>query len=150
MSSVYVRNQIKSFIGSNLATENLIDLTGEYRDIEDVIDGASLDYKDPWLGIQFTGSSDQPINVGANNVTGLYREIGVIMLHVVSMAKATATTDILTRAETIRDAFRGQRINDIVIEEVTTPNFEQGATLDFESGYVSATVIISYERDHNL
>lgn len=150
MSSVYVRDQLKAFIGTDLATENLIDLTGEYRDVDDVIAGASLTFKDPWLGIQFVGSQDIPITVAANNIQGLYREIGTVMLHIVEMASSTSTGDILTRSETIRDAFRGQRINDIIVEEVTPPNFEQGATLDFESGYVAATIILSYERDLNL
>lgn len=150
MSSTYVRDQLKAFIGTDLATENLIDLTGEYRDVDDVIAGASLTFKDPWLGIQFVGSQDIPITVAANNIQGLYREIGTVMLHIVEMASSTSTDDILTRSETIRDAFRGQRINDIIVEEVTPPNFEQGATLDFESGYVAATIILSYERDLNL
>jgi len=150
MSSSYVRSQITTFIGTNLASENLIDLTGEYKDIDDVIADASLTYKDPWLGMQFVGSEDVPINVGANNSAGCYREVGVVLLHVVSQAKGSASTDIIARAETIRDAFRGQRINDIVVEEVTPPNFERGATLDFESGYIAATVMISYQRDLNL
>lgn len=150
MSSTYVRDQLKAFIGTDLVTENLIDLTGEYRDVDDVIAGASLTFKDPWLGIQFVGSQDIPITVAANNIQGLYREIGTVMLHIVEMASSTSTDDILTRSETIQDAFRGQRINDIIVEEVTPPNFEQGATLDFESGYVAATIILSYERDLNL
>lgn len=150
MSSSYVRSKITTFITTNLATENLIDLSGEFRDIDDVISGESLTYKDPWLGMQFVGSDDVPINVGANNVSGCYREVGVIMFHVVSQATSTATTDILARAETIRDAFRGQRIDDIIVESISPPNFERGATLDFESGYVSATLMISYQRDLNL
>lgn len=150
MSSVYVRNQITTFIGTDLPTENVIDLTGEYRDIDDVIAGASLTFRDPWLGLQFVGSQDIPITVAANNVQGCYREIGTVLLHVVEMATSSSTTNILTRSETIRNAFRGQRINDLIIEEVSPPNFEQGATLDFESGYVAATIILSYERDLNL
>jgi len=150
MSSSYVRTQITTFIGTNLALETLIDLTGEYRDIDDVLSGASVTYKNSWLGIQFVGSEDIPINIGANNVAGCYREVGVVMLHVVSTAKASATSDILTRAETIRDAFRGQRINDIIVESVSPANFERGTTLDFESGWISASIIISYERDLNL
>lgn len=150
MSSTYVRTQISNFIGTNLATENLIDLTGEYRDIDDVIAGASLTFKDPWLGIQYVGSEDVPIAVNSNNDAGCYREIGVVMLHVVTQANATSSSDILTRADNIISTFRGQRINDIIIESVTPPNFERGATLDFESGYVAATIIISYQRDLNF
>lgn len=150
MSSIYVRSQITTFIGTDLAAENLIDLTGEYRDIDDVISGASLTYKDPWLGMQFVGSEDIPITVGSNNITGCYREVGIVMLHVVAQANSSATAAILARAVTIRNAFRGQRINDIIIESVSPVNFERGTTLDFESGYCSATIIVSYQRDLNL
>lgn len=150
MSSSYLRTQIKSFIATNLATENVIDLTGEYREIDDVIAGASLTYENPWLGIQFIGNEEIPINIVGNNAAGCYREMGVVMLHIVEMAKSTAVASILARAETIKSAFRGQRINDILIEGLTPENFERGATLDFESGYVAATIMVSYERDLNL
>lgn len=150
MSSSYVRTQITSFIGTELPAETVIDLTAEYREIEDVISGASLTYKDPWLGMQFIGSEDIPINVGANNVAGCYRETGIVMLHVVAQSNSLSASSILTRAESIRDAFRGQRINDIIIESVSPPNFERGVTLDFESGYTSAVITVSYERDLNL
>lgn len=150
MSSTYVRTQIKAFIASDIATEKVIDLTAEYRDIDLVIASAGITYKDPWLGLQFVGSEEVPINVGANNVAGCYREVGVVMLHVVAIANASTATNILARVDTITSAFRGQRINDIVIEGISPPNFEKGSTLDFESGYISASIIVSYQRDLNL
>ena len=65
------------------------------------------------------------------------------------MSQATPD-DILTRAETLRNLIRGRRINDIVIEGVTPPNFEQGATLDLDAGYSSGSFIVNYYRDLNL
>ena len=124
MSSTYVRNEIEGFITAELPSENQIDLTGVFYNIEKVISDAGLDYKDPWLGIQYIGNEDIPITADANNSTGCYREVGVVMLHVVEQAKGTATASILTRAEAIRDAFRGRRINDVVIESVSPANFE--------------------------
>ena len=150
MSSVYVRTQIKNFITANLATENTIDLTGEYREIDKVLDSHSLTYESDWLGLQFIGNEKIPITIGANNTTGKYREIGSIFLHVVAMAKSTAVNSILTRGQTIDDTFTGRRINDIVIESVSPINFEKGATLDFESGFTSASLIINYQRDLDL
>jgi hypothetical protein len=150
MSSSYVRTQIKAFIAAELATENVIDLTAEYAELQDMLDDNGLTYTDSWLGIQFIGSEEIPINVGANNTSGCYREDGSVFLHVVAPATDSAASDLLTRAEALRTAFRGQRINDMIIEGVTPPNFEAGATLQFEAGFTSASVIVNYQRDLNL
>jgi len=150
MSSIYVRDKINNFITTNIASETPVDLTGAYDTLEDVLNANSVTYEDDWLGIQFIGNEELPINIGANNTQGLYREHGSIFLHVVAMANNNVHTGILTRGETIRNAFRGQRIDDIIIESISPLNFEKGATLDFESGWVSASVILSYYRDLNL
>lgn len=150
MSSVYVRTNIKSFITANLATENQVDLTGEYDDLEKVLEKHGLLYDDPWLGLQFIPSEDVPIAASTNNSQGLYREIGIVLLHIVDFARSIAKDGILARSETIKNAFRGQRIGDIIIESVSPPNFESGATLDFEGGYISATMSLSFYRDDNL
>ena len=118
MSSSYIRTEIKSFIAANLATENVIDLTNQYDEVQDMLASHAppLTYTDHWLGIQFIGAEELPINVGADNTQGCYRELGATFLHVVAPATTTAYTDILARTETIRNAFRGQRINDIIID----------------------------------
>jgi len=152
MSSSYVRTEIKSFIASNLATENLIDLTGEFDELQDLLADhvPSLDYEDNWLGIQFIGSDETPITITSTNSRGCYRETGAIFLHIVEPATKLAPDAILVRDEIIRNAFRGQRINDIIIESATPPNFEAGATLQFEGGWTSASVVVNYYRDYNL
>jgi len=150
MSSSYVRTQIASFIAANLPTENLIDLSAEYETLQQVLSDNSLTYKDPWLGLQYIGDDETPITVGADNDTGKYREFGGVYLHVTAMSTSTAVNSILTRAEAIRDTFRGQRINDIVITSVTPPNFSRGATLEFDGGFTSAAIVITYERDLDL
>lgn len=150
MSSVYVRTKVKDFLAANAASEKVIDLSAVFDDIRDMISDAGLDPNDPWLGLQFLGNGEDPITVPANNIQGKYRELGAIYLHVVDIAKLGVADSILMRAESLRNLFRGQRIDDVTIESVTPANFGNGATLDFEGGYTSASIIVNYKRDFDL
>lgn len=150
MSSSYVRSEIKTFLSANSAESDIIDLTAQYSSLTNMLSDNGVDRNDPWLGLQFIGSSEEPITLNSGNTVGKYREIGSVFLHVVERVKNTVADDILTRAEALRTLLRGQRINDIIIESVSPPNFESGATLQFEGGYQSASIIVSYERDLNL
>lgn len=150
MSSKFVRDEIKSFLTANAPTENLIDLTAQYLELDEVISDAGLTRNDPWLGIQFVDSFEEPQSVTSNNTTGKYRETGSFFLHFVERASSTVVDDILTRSETLRSLLRGRRINGIIIEGVTPANFETGATLQMDGGYQAASIIISYERDLDL
>lgn len=147
MSSSYVRDEIKQFIVDNLTTETLIDLSGEFRDIDEVLADAGLTRNDPWLGVEFIGNTEEPITVAADYGKGVYREMGAVMLHVVDISKLGVAGAIMTRAEALRNLLRGRRIGDIIIETVTPPNFGEGATLNFEAGYTAAIVMASYEYD---
>jgi hypothetical protein len=147
MSSTYVRDQIKSYLTANMPTETQIDLSDKFESIDDVISDAGLTRNDPWLGLEFIANIEEPITVQSNWGKGVYREIGVVMFHVVDIAKLGAANAILPRAEAIRNILRGRRIGDIIIESVTPPNFNQGATLNFEAGYCAAIVMCSYEYD---
>lgn len=150
MSSVYVRDQIEQFINDNLGSENLVDVTAEFDDLQELLGDYGLDYQSKWLGIQYIGSDELPISLVANNSSGKYRETGAIFLHIVEPARNAAKDDILTRSEVIRNTFRGQRINDIVVEGVTPINFESAATLQFEDGFTSASVVVNYYYDRSL
>lgn len=150
MSSSYVRSEIKTFLSANSAESDIIDLTAQYSSLTNMLSDNGVGRNDPWLGLQFIGSSEEPITLNSGNTVGKYREIGSIFLHIVERVKNTVADDILTRSEALRTLLRGQRINDIIIESVSPPNFESGATLQFEGGYQSASIIVSYERDLNL
>lgn len=150
MSSLNVRNTLKTYLATALPTERLIDLTGKFDYIEDVILDAGLDREDPWLGIEFIGNSEEPITVPAENAKGKFREFGAFMFHVAAIPKLNVAADLLPRAEALRNNLRGRRIGDIVIESVTPPNFGLGATIDFEGGYTSCTVMVSYYADLDI
>lgn len=148
MSSVYVRDTIKAYVTAQLPTETLVDLSGEFQDIADVLAEYSLTMNDPWLGIEFIGNSEEPVTVPANPGEGMFRELGSVMFHVVDISKLGVANAILSRAESLRNILRGQRIGDIIIEAVTPANFGAGATLNFEGGFTAATIYASYEYDN--
>lgn len=150
MSSVTVRNEILTFIGTELPTENLIDLTAEFQRIEDLLTSAGFTVNDPWMGIQFLGFEEVPVDILSTNTQGTYRELGSITIHVVEIARLGIHTLILNRAETIRNKFRGRRIGPIIIESVSPANFGNGVTLSFEGGYTSASITIDYKYDYSL
>jgi len=150
MSSTYIRSQFKTFLSTDLATENVIDMTGQYHKLNKVIGDVGLTRQDPWLGLQFIGSNEEYVSVSLGPNKGCYREHGSVFFHVVDRVSNTVVDDILLRTEVLRDLFRGRRINDIVVESVTPPNFESGATLQLDAGYQSASIIVNFYRDLNL
>ena len=80
MSSEYVRDQIKTYLGAN-SGESLIDISGEFREIKDLMSAYGLGVNSDWIALQFIGSTEEPTSVPA----GCYREFGSIFLHVVDM-----------------------------------------------------------------
>lgn len=150
MSSSYVRTEFDTWIRANSAEANIIDLTAMYSELDDMLTDEGVGRNDPWVGLQYIGANEETVALSANNATGKYRENGSFFLHVVARASATVYPDILARTEALRNLLRGQRINDILVESVTPPNFESGATLQFEGGYQSASIIVNYQRDLSL
>ncbi len=149
MSSIYVRDELTAFLTTTFPTEKQIDLTAEYRELDEALADAGIGRRDNWLGLQFIGSDEIPISIGGAEAKGCYREVGSIFLHIVAPVQSGVSDLILTRAEAFRNAFRAKRINEVVIESVTPANFENGATLEFEGGFTSASCILTYHRDLN-
>jgi hypothetical protein len=148
MSSQYVVTQTMNFIASEIPSENAFDLTGEYDYFQNFFEDNGI--TGDWLGVQFIGQEEIPIDIGATNSKGKYRELGLILLHICAKSQIGLAGVIRPRAETIKNAFRGQRIGDMIIESVSPPNFEAGATLDIEGNYSSAVMQVRYRRDNNL
>jgi hypothetical protein len=150
MSSQYVREKILEFLVDEVPTESVIDLTSEFLELEDFLTEAGLSNGDPWLGVQFLGSEELPVDIRGTNLRGKYREVGVVFLHVVAVASVGVHNAILTRAEAIRNKLRGQRIDSILIESVSPANFGEGITLSFSGGYTAAVIQVDYQRDLDL
>jgi hypothetical protein len=151
MSSKFVRDSILNFLEENTECENIIDLTAQFEELQDLMSQYGLTLNDDWIGIQFLGNEEVPISIQSQNQKGCYREIGAIYIHVVAVSKIGVHNQILARAETIRDLIRGRRINDsVIIEQVSPPNFGEGITLNFESGYTAAAITVFYRRDIDL
>jgi len=150
MSSKVVRDSFNTWIAANSAEANIVDLTAMYKELNETLTDAGITRNIPWVGLQFIGSNEEATSLYANNTNGCYREFGSIFIHVVDRVKSTIYDDLLTRCETLRNLLRGQRIDDIVVQGVTPPNFESGATLQLEAGYQSASITINFYRDNNL
>lgn len=150
MSSLYVRENILAFSKAQLPSETIVDLTEEFEELGDLLEYNDLTPESNWVGVHFVGSDEIPVDIRATNDKGTYREQGVFYVHVVAVARIGGHNDILTRAETIRDKFRGQRIGSILIESVSPPNFGNGASIDFAGGFSSASFIVNFYRDFSL
>ncbi len=150
MCSLFVRESVLDFMAQQVTGEIVIDLTAEFEELDDLLEYNNVDSGDNWVGVQFLGADESPVDIRATNEKGTYRELGAIHIHVVAVAKMGGHNGILTRAEAIRDKFRGQRIGTILIESVSPPNFGEGISLSFTGGYTSATFTIAYQRDLNL
>jgi hypothetical protein len=149
MSSSYVRTQVKQFLEDN-SNESVIDMTALFQEIKELLADNEIQPDAPWLGVQFVGDDEIPIALAATNDQGKYRESGAIYFHVVDIARIGVGDSLLTRGEVLRNLLRGRRIGDIFIESVTPMNFDSGATLEFEGGYVSGSFIVAYQRDLDL
>lgn len=149
MSSSYVRTQIKGFLDVNSA-EDYVDMTSQFEELSQLLAESGVQPDAPWLGIQFVGGDEVPVGLAATNDQGLYRETGILQLHVVGVAAIGVGDGLLSRGETLRNLFRGRRIGDIVIESVSPMNFDAGSTLEFEAGYMSGTCLVAFHRDLNL
>lgn len=146
MSSALVRGLVKDFLDEN-SNEDVIDISAESFELRKLLAAYDLPPDAPWLGLQFIGDNEIPVSLAANNEQGLYRETGSIILHVCAEARIGVQDSLVARGEVLRDLFKGQRIGAIVVEGVTPINFGAGATLEFEGGYVSGTITVSYHAD---
>lgn len=150
MSASYVRTQIKNLLAAEAPSESLIDLTANFQEIQELIADNDIQPDSPWLGIQFQGDDELPVALTASNDQGKYRETGAIILHVVDVSRLGVGDRMLVRGENLRNLLRGRRIGNILIDSVTPMNFDEGATLSFEGGYMSGSFICGYTYDHDL
>lgn len=146
MSSLGVRTAIRQFLDDNSA-ESVVDLTGHFEDLRTLLAESGVQPDAPWLGLEFIGDSEEPVSLSADNEKGLYREYGLVQLHVCAVAKIGVGANLESRAEVLRNLFRGRRIGNIVVESVSPINTGPGATLEFDAGYVSGTVSVGYHAD---
>lgn len=146
MSSLAVRTGVLQFLEDNSA-ESVVDLTAQWQDLKPMLAENDIQPSAPWLGVEFVGDEEDPVSLSADNEKGLYREYGLVQLHVVAIGKIGAGADMINRAEALRNLFRGRRIGDIVVLSVSPLNTGPGATLEFEGGYVSGTVTVTYHFD---
>ena len=150
MSSLAVRTAVRQFLTDNIPAETVVDITGHFEDLRQLLADAGVQPDAPWLGLDFSSDGEEPVSLTADNTRGLYREYGLIQLHVCALAKIGAGADLETRGEALLNLFRGRRIGNIIVERVSPINTGPGATLEFDAGYVSGTVTAQYHYDNTL
>ena len=146
MSSKDVRTLVRSFLDDN-TDEAVVDITGQFGDLRVLLDEVGVEPDAPWLGLEFIAAPEEPVSLSANNERGLYRELGQIQLHICEAARVGAGRSLEDRGDDLLKLFRGRRIGGIVVESVTPINTGPGATLEFEGGYVSGTVTVTFHYD---
>lgn len=150
MSSKYVRDQIKAFIATTFPSEKVLDISAEYLEFSDLMAAAGVGIDDTFIALQFIGDRIDPITIPATNLKGCYREFGSVFIHIVEPVDRDAIDNILTRGDAYIEAFTSQRIGQMTIDNVSPINTAQGSTLEFQGGYTSGSIYLSYRRDRNL
>ena len=141
MSSRYARQSIISHLESNTEIP-LCDLDG-------IIDDDNLPIEEKnWIGIQFVGNSKELIGNPE-----YYREYGAILFHFCTRKGKGISPDeirneIHAMYEELEPLLVQKRINSTIItEDMSTPNFSDGAAIQWKKGYVGATSSITYYID---
>ena len=67
MSGVYVREKIIEYLGDAVPTEKLVDFTAEFEEVNDLLAFYGIGNSEPWLGVQFVGAEETPIDASATN-----------------------------------------------------------------------------------
>ena len=60
MSSLYVRDTFKQFLTDNAAEDYIIDLSGEFDVLEDILNRYNVPRTSGWLGLTFLGDEEVP------------------------------------------------------------------------------------------
>lgn len=150
MSSKYVRDQVKSFITSKFPTEKILDLSAEYLEFSDLMVQEGVGPDDTFIAIQFIGDRNTPMSIASTNTSGVFREVGAIFIHIVEPVQKGVIDNIVSRGDAYIEAFTSQRIGQVVMTDVNPLNTAQGSTLEFQGGYTSGSIYMSYYRDRNL
>lgn len=155
MSSSFVRSSFTTFLSSNIGSETLIDFSGEFREIKELLSDNSISPDEVFTAIEFMPGSETPITVGSTNTSGKYRENGLVFVQVVGLAKlgSGGGAATLARAEALRDKFRGIRLgtgNKISVESMTVPSFNDSGAIHFGQGYSSVSFFVEYMFDKDL
>jgi len=141
--------------------KNSVDLDGNFKQLNVTIAQASTVFRNNLTRAISETSKEMGISSGLSNAILLLGEnlqyLGVVIVPIVTAAVFSLVTaaigvadDMVARADAIRNVFRGRRLGNMIVEEVTPPNTERGAILEMEANFMSASFEIMYYLDINL
>ena len=151
MSSKYTRDNFVSYLEAQLPTVKIVgDMSAEDELMKDFLEANNIGPDDQWIGLQFLPGERRPRALAASNANACMREEGGVFIHVVAPLFPDPRNAILDLADQVTNALELSRFgtdSDIIIRGFSTPNFEDGATLQFTDGFTSASLILDYYRD---
>lgn len=119
-----------------------------FFEIDGEVSNDNLPDEDSWIGLEFIGNGNE-----LRGFPNSFREIGVMSIHYVVRSNKDGTTlrnRILEMASTLEPLLMNIRVGSVIFEEITPPNFADGAAIKFKKGFVGATAIVSYYRDYKI
>lgn len=153
MSSEYVRDEILTFLQTSFPGDKIVDISGEVEIQQKWLIKQGISHKDPFIGVDYVGAIENTVSVTSSNATGKYRELGGVFIYFNRPYKTTSKAQVLSQATTYVNLLRGSRIgslDDILIDQISLPNFNSGGNLQLEDGYISVTIRVGYQRDNNI
>lgn len=146
MSSKYVRDTIKAYIATVAPSYKVVDMTGEYREVKELLADKVIASGEVWIGIDFLKGQVIPITIGTNNTHGKYRETAGFNVQVNGIAKPGGADDAITLAQSIIDSIQVTRPGGIWIDSHETPA-DNGSGFNFEQGFITIDFTMRYIYD---
>jgi len=139
MSSKSVRDAINNYLAANWIATPVLPLDNVMAQAPPLSTG-------PWLTLEFISIDEEQKSLGAPG-QNIYRETGAITFHLF-IASGDDINTALTLLDTLRDLFRGQSINGVVIESIGAPNTQPGSVAISTTGNWSGSAVqIEYYYD---
>ena len=111
MSSKAVKTAINDYLAANWTDTVILDVENVH--VQQPADAA-------WVGLQWPGSVEYAAAIGGT----CYREEGTFIINLVGVS-GQGTDELDTFGETMMGLFRGQNIDGVVIDMVTTPSYRE-------------------------
>lgn len=134
MSSGYVRLQINTFLEANWTATDIF-----YVDDYASIDSIPANNTDAWVGVEYPSSVEQVNSIPAN----FWREDGDVLIHIVTPNGWESATPV-SYGDQLQQLLRGQRLGDVVIENVSPVTDASPPALELSSSWHGWAILVSY------
>jgi hypothetical protein len=134
MSSGYVREKINTFLEANWTTTEIY-----YVDDYDSIESIPANNTDAWVGVEYPGAVETVDSIPAN----FWREDGDVIIHIVTPNGWNSLKPI-QYGDQLQQMLRGQRLGDVVIENVSPVTDASPPALELSSSWHGWAILVRY------